>query len=287
QQFDWLHYWEIGTDATNYYLPFFQPALGQSTCWGWPMTSGNPRVDSYLSCEQLEPPQGQEHYSERLVLLKRLPTYFIRPAVPSGAYPRSHFGMEENARVYLCTQNLRKFHPDFDPLLADLLRSDPQGLLLIIADAQASITELLLARFRRTMPDVVSRLRVLPRMDREPYLALVALADVALDTLHYGGGANTVYDAVAVGAPMVTLPTEFHRSRWAAAVNRRLGLEQLITSTPEEYVAKTVEVAGNPDLRQTLHRQILEAGSELFEDTAVVREHEEYFSQAIAAKQEE
>jgi hypothetical protein len=33
-----------------------------------------------------------------------------------------------------------------------------------------------------------------------------------------------------------------------------------------------------------LRRQLLEAGAELFEDAAVVREHDEYFSQAIAAK---
>jgi len=283
QQFDWLQYWEIGTDAVNYYLPFFRAAPGQSACWGWPVTSGNRNVNSYLSCEQLEPPDGAAHYTEQLVLLKELPTYYVRPPAPSGPLLRSRFGLDDSQHVYLCTQNLRKYHPDFDPLLADLLRSDPQGLLLIVGDRQASITELLLNRFRRTIPDVVSRIRVMPFMERDEYLALVAVADVLLDTLHYGGGANTNYDAAAVGTPTVTLPGEFHRSRWAAAVNRRLGLDRLIASTPQEYVAKAVEVASNADLRQALRRQILEAGAELFEEAAVVREHDEYFSQAIAA----
>ena len=62
-------------------------------------------------------------------------------------------------------------------------------------------------------------MRVLRRMERNEYLALLSLCDVSLDTPHYGGGANTVYDASAVGVPLVTLPGEFHRSRWAAAVN--------------------------------------------------------------------
>jgi hypothetical protein len=52
-------------------------------------------------------------------------------------------------------------------------------------------------------------------------------------------------------------------------------------------VVKAIEVASNPDLRQALRKQILEAGAELFEDAAVVREHEEYFSRAIAATREE
>jgi predicted O-linked N-acetylglucosamine transferase (SPINDLY family) len=283
QNFDWLHYWEIGTDWANYYLPFFRPARGQSSCWGWPVTSGNPRVDSYLSCAQLEPPDAAEHYTERLVLLEHLPTYYVRPSAASTAPARGRLGLAEGDRLYLCTQNLRKYHPDFDALLAEVLRSDPQGLFVMIADSQASITELLLARFRRTMPDVVSRVRVAPRMPREEYLALVAAADVALDTLHYGSGANTVYDTVAVGTPLVTLPGEFHRSRWATAVNRRLGLTQLIAGTPQEYVATAVQVARDADLRRTLHRQILAAGEPLFADAAVVVEHQEYFRGAIAA----
>jgi predicted O-linked N-acetylglucosamine transferase (SPINDLY family) len=286
QEFDWLHYWEIGTTPMNYYLPFFRAASGQSGCWGWPITSGNSYVDSYLSCEQIEPPDGAAHYTEQLVQLRRLPTYYHRPAVPANP-SRIRFGLDDAQRVYLCTQSLRKYHPDFDSLLAELLRSDSQGLLLIVGDRRPSVTELLLNRFGRTMPDILSRVRVLPWMETAEYLELVAVADVVLDTLHYGGGANTVYDTVAVGTPLVTLPGEFHRSRWATAVNRRLGLERLIAGTPQEYVSKAVEVAGNADLRHDLRRQILAAGAELFEDAAVVREHAEYFSQAIAAKRAE
>jgi predicted O-linked N-acetylglucosamine transferase (SPINDLY family) len=281
QQFDWLHFWEIGNNWPNYYLPLCRAAPGQSGCWGWPVTSGIPQVNSYLSCEQLEPPEGPSHYSEQLILLKRLPTYFVRPAVRDKA--RSDFGLNDSQRVYLCAQNLRKYHPDFDRALAELLRRDPQGVLVIIGDAQASITELLLARFRRTMPDVLSRVRAMPWMEPEDYLALVSLADVTLDTLHYGAGANTVYDTVAVGTPLVTLPGDFHRTRWAAAVNRRtVDGQWLIASTPEDYVAKAIEIATNRDLKESLRNCILEVGVELFEDAAVVREHEEYFAQAIA-----
>jgi predicted O-linked N-acetylglucosamine transferase (SPINDLY family) len=280
QQFDWLHYWEIGTDAVNYYLPFFRTAPGQSTCWGWPLTSGNPYVDDYLSCAQVEPADAQQHYTERLVLLKRLPAYFVRPA--AAKRPRSYFGLEDGQRVYLCTQNVRKYQPDFDLLLRDLLRVDLQGVLLIAAAEHAPITELLLDRFRRRMPDVLPRVRVMPRMQREEYLALVAVSDVLLDTLHFGAGI-TAYDAASVGSPLVTLPGEFARGRWGAAINRRLGVSQLIAGTPQECVAIAIEVASNPDLRRSLHEQILEAGSELFEDAAVVAEHEQYFSEAIAA----
>ncbi|MBI3469209.1 MAG: hypothetical protein HY000_39905 [Planctomycetes bacterium] len=80
--------------------------------------------------------------------------------------------------------------------------------------------------------------------------------------------------AVAVGAAVVTLPDEFHRTRWCAAINRRLGLDRLIATAPQDYVIKAIEVAGNAELLQSVRRQILDAGAELFEDTSVVREHE-------------
>jgi predicted O-linked N-acetylglucosamine transferase (SPINDLY family) len=132
------------------------------------------------------------------------------------------------------------------------------------------------------MPDVFQRVRVLPRTPHNEYLSLLGGCDVLLDTLHYGSD-TTAYDAAIAGAPIVTLPGDFHRSRWCAAINRLLGVEQLIADSTSEYVAQAVEVASNPDLNQSLRRQILDANSALFDDQEVVREHEEFFSQAIAA----
>src|SRR5581483_11109743 len=48
-KFDLLFYWEIGTDATNYFLPFYRAAPLQMASWGWPTTSGNACVSHYCS----------------------------------------------------------------------------------------------------------------------------------------------------------------------------------------------------------------------------------------------
>jgi predicted O-linked N-acetylglucosamine transferase (SPINDLY family) len=119
-------------------------------------------------------------------------------------------------------------------------------------------------------------------MDRADYLGLAAAADVILDTPHYGGGANTVYDAAAVGTPTVTLPGPFQRSRWAMAVNRRLGVEELTAGSPAEYVRTAVRVAGDDDLRSDLGRRIRAAGAGLFEDARAVEELTEFFLNSIS-----
>jgi predicted O-linked N-acetylglucosamine transferase (SPINDLY family) len=278
---DLVHYWEVGTDAQNYFLPFFRPAARQSACWGWPVTSGNPRIDYFVSSALLEPADGARHYTEQLVALASLPSYYERPPLPEPLRSRDHFGLKDTERVYLCVQNLRKYHPDFDAILAELLRSDPAGLLLLVADEQPTITEQLLLRLRGAMPDVAGRIRVLPRLERSDYLNLIAVADVVLDTLHYGGGANTVYDALAAGTPLVTLPGAHHRGRWAKAALARLELPDLVTASTAEYVRQALHVARDADYRRCLREQIQERSSVLFEDKNAVTEHAEFFLRVI------
>ena len=285
-RFSVLHYWEVGTDGANYALPFFRLAPVQATSWGWPDTSGIPNLDAFLTGGALDrAPGGDDHgaeadYTERLVRLDRLPTYYFRPPVPAPA-SRDRFGLPATGALYLCAQNLRKVHPDMDALFAGVLRADPTGHVLLIDDKLAAVTEALRRRLDAAMPDVAARVRFLPRMSEADYLALTALADVALDTVHYGGGANTVYDAYSAGTPVVSLPGLHHRTRWALAAARQCGLGDLgIAATPGDYVRLAAELGTDRDRRDALGRQMREASGALFEDDAAVTEFAAYVAEA-------
>lgn len=280
--FDVLLYWEIGTDSMNYFLPLFQPARVQATSWGWPVTSGHRVVSDFLSWSDLEPPDADAHYVERLVRFSRLPSYYIRPPLPHAPRSKDAFGFSNHQHVYLCQQNVRKYHHEFDGILAEILRTDPVGAIGIIADEQPAITELLMQRLRESMPDVSDRLRVIPRLERAEYLELVAASDVILDTPHYGGGANTVLDAVAAGTPIVTWPGLFHRGRWAAALNQMIGVAELNATTMEDYPHIAVQITTDNDRQRSLKKRIINGGHELFESIATVHEWEEWLIGAAA-----
>ncbi|MEO1075857.1 MAG: tetratricopeptide repeat protein, partial [Bacteroidota bacterium] len=221
---DVLHFWEVGTDTMNYLLPLFRCAPAQVSSWGWPSTSGLPAMDAVLTTDGLDPEGAEVHYTERLVRLAHLPTYYFRPPVPDSLLPRSRWGFTAHQRLYLCAQNLRKVHPSMDALVAEILRQDEaehgdgRARVLFIADKEPTITAQFRARLDAALGDLANRVQVLDRMDAEAYLGLVAQVDVLLDTRHYGGGANTVFDACAAGTPIVTWPTLHQRSRWTAAV---------------------------------------------------------------------
>jgi len=282
-KFDILHYWEIGTDATNYFLALCKPAKIQVTSWGWPITSGLSTVDYFISQKQLEIEDAQEQYTEKLVLLNKLPVYYYRLPVPASPKPLSFYELPENKRLYLCQQNLRKVHPDFDVVVTLLLEKDKEGLVLFIKDKQEQITKKLQKRLAAAVGANFNRVVFLERMPEEDYLGLLTHCSVVLDTFYYGGGANTIYDAFAAQIPVITLEGYRHSARFAAAALKRLKLDDTITYTVAEYVDKAIEVASNPQMRQAIVQKIKNGGAVIFEDLEAVWELEEFLlSQAYS-----
>ena len=115
---DLIYYWEVGSDAMNYFLPFARLAPVQCTGWGSTITSGVPAVDWFLSSELVEAARFARS-SIRSGCGSRGRCFAIRTALPRhAAAARRDFGLPEGRHLYVCFQNPLKLHPDFDPLLA-------------------------------------------------------------------------------------------------------------------------------------------------------------------------
>ena len=278
---DLIYYWEVGSDAASYFMPFFRTAAVQCTSWGWPVTSGIPQMDYFVSSELLDAAEAASHYSEKLVRLKNIPNYYGRPTSPPPAADRERFGLDPAAHVYVCPQTPRKIHPDFDDLAGRILQRDPRGVLVLIEARWPHITRAISTRIIRRWPDCNGRLHIVPRMIRADYLTLLATADVVLDTVHYSGGANSTYDALWVGAPVVTLPTALHRGRYTAAAYRAMGMSRCIAENADQYVDLAVRLANDPAERRAASCEIAATRDTLFDSIAAVREIEEFFEQAI------
>jgi predicted O-linked N-acetylglucosamine transferase (SPINDLY family) len=278
---DLLYHWEIGTDSVDYFLPFWGLAPVQCTSWGYPVTSGIPSVEYFISSKMLEPPGSREHYSETLVLLDSLPVFYYKPVIRSPRKDRAVFGVREGATLYACPQGLFKFHPDFDEALGGILRADRTGQLILLEGRYPHWTALLMQRFRRTIPDVLDRIRFLPRKSPEDFLQLLMTADVLLDPFHWSGG-NISHDALAFGTPIVTLPGAYMRGRVTYGCYRQMGMMDCVASSVEKYVALAVRLGTDTAYRQRIRAKILAANGALYENINAVREMERFFLDAIA-----
>ena len=282
-ELDILHYPDIGMDPMSYCIAFARLAPAQTVSWGHPVTSGIPTIDYFISSVDLEPPGAESHYTEKLVRLPHPPTYYYAPARTGTPRTRADFKLPEDKHLYVCPQSLFKMHPEFDTVLKRILEADPQGLVVLIEGQQEHWTELLMKRYRRTMPSVADRVAWVSRQGVGGFIDLLALADCILDPLHFSGG-NTTFEAFSVGTPIVTLPGEYMRARVTAAFYRQMGLLDFIARDHDHYVELAVRLGTDRAFHDEAQRKIVAARPALYENIAVVRELEAVF-EAMATGQ--
>jgi predicted O-linked N-acetylglucosamine transferase (SPINDLY family) len=281
---DILYLPDVGMDALAWTLAFSRLAGVQVATWGHPVTTGLPTVDYFLSGRDLEVDGAEAHYTEKLIRLPRLGVVYDRPEPSAPGRDRASFGLPERAHLYLCPQTLFKFHPEFDALLGDILRRDPQGLLVLLEGKYPNWTDMLLRRFRRGIGDVCERVRFLGKLSRPDFLSLLAAADVMLDPIHFGGG-NTSYEGLALATPIVTWPSALLRGRLTYAMYCQMGLPDLVAHDAAGYVERAVRLGTEPDYRQEIRGRIAESAGVLYGDTAVVGEVEEALTAMAEAGQ--
>ncbi|HEV7367947.1 tetratricopeptide repeat protein [Arenibaculum sp.] len=280
QELDVLYYTDIGMDPLTYFLAFARLAPVQTLTWGHPDTTGIPNIDWFLTCDAMEPEDAERHYTEPLARLPGPTIWYPRPELPRPAKRRPDFGLPENAHLYVCPQSLFKVHPDFDPVLIELLRRDPLGVLVLIQGRDPHVAGLLLDRLRRAGPDVIGRVRLLSNMPTADFINLMAVCDVMLDPLHYSGG-NTSLEAFAVGTPIVTWPGEFMRGRHTYGFYKLMGVEDCVARDHAHYLELALRLGTDPGFRTTAVRRILDASGVLFENDATVRAIEDFLAAAV------
>jgi protein O-GlcNAc transferase len=278
---DALVYPDIGMSPLTYFLAFARLAPVQCVSWGHPDTTGIANLDYFLSCDAMEPDGAEAHYSERLVRLPGPTVHYAWPSFDARLKDRAELGLDAAAHLYVCPQSLFKFHPDFDPVLIEILRRDPAGRLVLVQGAHRHIDDLLIRRLTEDAPDIAPRIVVLPALNRIDFVALLAASDVMLDPLHYSGG-NTSLEAFSVGTPIVTWPGAFMRGRHTYGFYKLMDLADCVARDAADYVALALRLGTDPAWRATVSRRIREASAVLFENADTVRALEDFLVDAVA-----
>lgn len=271
---DILFFSDVGMDTLTYSLCMSRMAPVQCATWGHPETTGSSVMDYFVSSKTLEIDSAQDHYSERLARFDVLNVYYYRPQPPEKK-DRVFFGLDPSRHLYLCFQNLFKIHPDFDQVLRGILQRDPLGDVVMMEGRHPTWTKMLQTRLERTLGRNAARVQFLPSQSHPDFMALNAVADVSLDPMHFGGG-NTTYEALSIGLPVVTLPSDFLRARITLAMYRQMGMSDCVVQTPDQYVDLAVRLGTDPEYRRSIHEKILSACPVLFEDRRAIQQYSDF-----------
>ena len=220
-----------------------RPAPIQVNWLGYPGSLGSPYHHYLIADDWIIPPESEIYYSEKIV---RLPCYqsndrkrIIAPECPT----RGAAGLPENAFVFCCfngTHKISKF--TFERWLEILARTKDSVLWLLDTSEQ---TKKRLRDYAERKGISPSRLVFAPKMRNDLHLARYPLADLFLDTTPYGAH-TTASDALWMGVPVLTLSGRCFASRVCGSLVRSAGLPDLVTASPEDYVARAIALAGNP-----------------------------------------
>lgn len=279
-ELDFLLYADIGMEPFGYYLAFSRLARVQGVWPGHPITTGLPEIDVFFSSVLSEPADGDDHYSEKLVRLSKLPAYTM------GRSPRfdhdylAKFNLSPADRVYACPVMIYKFHPEIDSRFSQILSRDPCAKIVIVG-TEGYWFETLRQRFQKNIPNAANRIVVLPWLNKQEFFALLKRADVVLDTIHFGGG-NTCLDAFAVGTPVVTEPGRFYRGRATMAKYRQMEIDGLVAQDGQQYVDLALTTANDPSLRAFHSAAIQENYNKLLMPPGLLKEYEEVFASLIS-----
>ena len=244
--------------ANNRLLTFARkPAPVQVTWLAYPGTTGLPAIDYRLTDPHLDPPGLFEAYCVEESV--RLPETFWcygpltdQPTV--NALPASATGVI----TFGCLNTFCKVNDGSLALWARVLQAVPRSRLLLHTP-KGQARERVLAKFLQE-GIAAAHVEFADRVPRREYLKLYHRIDLALDPLPCNGGTTTL-DAFWMGVPTLTLlgQTVVGRAGWSLLCN--LGLQELATETPEQFVALAGRLAGNlPDLqalRSTLRQRML------------------------------
>jgi len=281
QRFDILLYADIGMEPFSYFLGFSRLAPLQCVTWGHPDTTGLDTIDYYISNDIAEPEDAQESYSETLVRLDGVQSWYPRLTRSDPLPPRSELGLPDKGAVYLCPQNLIKIHPEMDAYLAEILERDPEGSLVIFGASDPNWTRLLLARWEPVFGRNFERVVVLSQVPLQSFIDTIAAADVVLDTWPFGAG-NTNYQTFAMGVPVVTLPGRWIRGRGTLAHYTHMGIDDCIADSPAAFVDIALRLGTDPAYRKEISDRIEARSDAVLEDEACVAAFAAFLAKARA-----
>ena len=219
-------------------------------------------------------------------------------------------------RVYLCVQSLFKLLPRFDHAITAILRRDPHALIVLVEPQKraAAMLKLLRERLRSALIDAglgrevrlseehfgktlcedegeeafsstaavppLGRVLFLPRLQADVLLEVMKGASIVLDSFPFGGGVTSL-QTLAVGTPIVTMPSDMLAGRLTLAMYRRMNLSSEDTgagpvqTSVEGYVDAAIRIAST-SVGTQLRRSIEAKSSVLFDDPTAVKEWENF-----------
>lgn len=266
---DILFYTDIHLSTNLYYLTLIRLANIQITSIGHADTTGNPKIDYFISSKLLETEGYEKRYHEKVLLSDYLPVYYYKPKVLNELSKNDL----RKKNLYFCPQNLIKILPDFDNVFKQILDKDKKAEIILIKDRSEIFNKLIFNRIKNTVNNKMNRIRFINRLTPPEFINFCGISSVILSTFPVGSG-NTFYDSLYYGTPTITKPGSSPKNRIVAGGYKQMKIENApVVNNFDDYIEKSIEIANLDNYNLKMHLKY-RAEKYLFENDEAVRDLE-------------
>lgn len=213
----------------------------------FPATTGVEQIDYLLTDIWTTPPGSESEYTEQVY---RLPSGYIAFQLAETPPPVTPLPALANGYItFGLFQRPGKYHAQTWDAIAAILSALPTARLLCHYESAELDTPGSPAQRRvadELTPRGVDPARLLFRGSRPllRHLAVIAEADIALDSFPYNGQTTTC-DCLWMGVPVINLQGATHAARVGQALLHRVGLAHLSSATLDGYVQTAITLAAD------------------------------------------
>ncbi|MDO5610877.1 MAG: tetratricopeptide repeat protein [Pseudomonadota bacterium] len=166
---------------------------------------------------------------------------------------REKFGLPPSGPLLVSFNNSYKLDTALLSAWAEILRAAPTAQLAVFL-RHASARGGFLASWQATGGDP-RRLHFVEAVSFEQQLRRAASCDLFLDAFRYQAGATAIF-SIAAGLPVLTHNGQTPNQRMSAAINRYLGMDELVCAERAEYIKRAIDLANHPTLLAELRARL-------------------------------
>lgn len=280
-------YPDLGMKIFQTYLAYSRIAPIQINTWGHSETSGIDTIDYYISSNYYETDEGQEHYSENLIKMNSLSTYYFEPSklFLGDDYKfktREEMGFRNTDIIYFCIQSFFKFNDEFEKMIGEIINYNPNSKILLSNNIKFSRSHLF--RFYQNIGlDNKDRVIIYPTLEKKVFLNLMKISDVSLDPYPFGG-CNSTLEAFEFDIPVVSYPTEFINGRFTYGFYKKMDIDDCIVNSTDDYIKLAIKLGDDKEYNNSIRVKINENKDKLFEDRESINEWNKVLEELIIKK---
>ena len=238
---DILFYTDIHMSTNLYFLTLYKLARYQITTLGHPETTGNNKIDYFLSSKLLETDNYEKRYTEKVILSESLPMYFYKPEIKL----KLNRNDLTKKNIYSCPQAIFKMHPSFDIAIKKILHKDKKAQIYFVKDKSEFLYKQFIKRLKKSISSDFDRIKFIKPNNVEEFINHCGRASVLLDPFIFGS-ATSFIESMFYGTPTISMPNESMKSRIVDGAYKQMQITDApIKTNLDDYVDHAIEIANN------------------------------------------